>query len=224
MELVEQETANRLQEIEILLKLIREIERPRSKIRGVAPVAALSVTTLKASSFLLLYNVIESCVRTAFQQTYAEMHNEGVCFEDFPDGIREIWIKQEFSVPTDTANQSTYLKRAREIANSIASKDVPELDPRKLPISGSLDGGSIQRLCSKHGFSIKMGKRARGGAELVTIKEQRNALAHGDKSFAECGREYGVEDLERIYRQTKYFLGSFTKSVSKFNASRGYRV
>ena len=224
MELVEQETASRLQEIEVLLALIREIERPRSKIRGVVPSAAQSVTTLKASSFLLLYNVIESCVRMAFQQTYAEMQQEGVRFEDFPDGIREIWIKQEFTVPLDTANQSTYLQRARGIADSVAGRGVPRLDPRKLPISGSLDSHSIQKLCTKHGVSLRMAKRARGGAELATIKEKRNALAHGHKSFAECGREYGVDDLERIYKQTKHFLGSFTRSVSRFNSSRGYRA
>ncbi|QSQ42429.1 hypothetical protein ISN35_03535 [Xanthomonas translucens pv. undulosa] len=224
MELVERETASRLQEIEVLLKLIREIERPRSKIRVAVPSAAQSVTTLKASSFLLLYNVIESCVRMAFQQTYSEMQQDGVRFEDFPDGIREIWIKQEFSVPLDTANQSTYLQRARGIAERIAARDVPQLDPRKLPISGSLDGQSIQRLCTKHGVSLRIAKRARGGVELVTIKEQRNALAHGHKSFAECGREYGVDDLERIYRQTKHFLTGFTRSVSKFNSSRGYRA
>jgi hypothetical protein len=223
MDLVSRDTESRLEEIEILLKLVKQIERSQRKINEVLPVAVSSVPVLKASAFLLLYNVIESCVRSAFQQTYQEMALDGVTFGQLPDGIKEVWIKQEFSVPTNTANQSTYLQRARNVADHVVENGVVDLDPRKLPISGSLDGDSIFKLCKKHGVALKLSRWAYGGAELVTVKHQRNALAHGHKSFSECGREYGVQDIERIYKQTKHFLSGFTKSVAKFNVEKSYR-
>jgi len=221
---VEEEVQRRLAEIETLLKFIKEIERPRSKVRAALPSSASSATILKASVFLLLYNAIESCVRMSFQQMYSEMRADGVGFVDVHDGIKDVWIKQEFSVPVATANQETYMERARLIANGVASAQLPELDPRRLPISGSLDSSSIRKLCNRHGINFTMPKRARGGSELATIKEQRNSLAHGHKSFAECGRDYGVSDLERIYRQTKHFLSGFTKCVGKFNSNKGFLV
>jgi hypothetical protein len=223
MELVEQDTASRLQEIEILLKLVKQIERSQRKLHRALPVALSAVPVLKASAFLLLYNVIESCVRSSFQQTYQEMYLNGVTFDQLPPGMREIWIRQEFSVPLDTANQSTYLQRARKVADYISDGNVMELNPRRLPISGSLDGESIFKLCAKHGVPLKLSRWAYGGAELVTVKEQRNALAHGHKSFSECGREYGVQDIERIYKQTKHFLVSFIKCVAKFNGNKGFK-
>lgn len=219
---VEEEVQRRLQEIEVLLKFIKEIERPRSKVRAVLPASANSATILKASIFLLLYNAVESCVRTSFQQMYSEMRADGVAFTEVHDGIKDVWIKQEFTVSAVTANQETYMERARKIAYGVATAPLPELDPRKLPISGSLDSGAIQKLCKKHGVAFKVPKLARGGAELATIKEQRNSLAHGHKSFSECGRDYGVADLERIYKQTKHFLAGFTKGIAKFNAAKGF--
>ncbi|MGV6491910.1 MAE_28990/MAE_18760 family HEPN-like nuclease [Stenotrophomonas rhizophila] len=224
MDSVKEEVDRRLQEIEILLRFIKEIERPRSRVRAVMPASASSATILKASIFLLLYNAIESCVRMSFQQMYSEMRTEGVSFADVHDGIKDVWIKQEFSVSAATANQETYMERAKKIAYGVVLTSLPELDPRKLPISGSLDGGAIRKLCNKHGISFNVPKRANGGAELATIKEQRNSLAHGHKSFAECGRDYGVSDLERIYKQTKHFLSGFTKCMAKFNASKGFLV
>lgn len=224
MDAVVEDVQRRLQEIETLLKFIKEIERPRSRVRAVLPASANSATILKASVFLLLYNAIESCVRTSFQQMYAEMRAEGVGFVDVHDGIKDIWIKQEFNLSAATANQETYMQRARSIAYGVASAPLPELDPRKLPISGSLDSGAIRRLCDKHGVSFKVPKRAQGGAELATIKAQRNSLAHGHKSFSECGRDYGVADLDRIYKQTKYFLSGFTKCIGKFNTQKGFLI
>lgn len=224
MRAVEEEVQRRLHEIETLLKFIKEIERPKSKVRAALPSSAGSATILKASVFLLLYNAVESCVRMSFQQMYSEMRAQGVGFSDVHDGIRDVWIKQEFSLSAATANQETYMERARMIANCVASAHLPELDPRRLPISGSLDGGSIRRLCVKHGIDFTVPKRAQGGSELATIKEQRNSLAHGHKSFSECGRDYGVSDLERIYKQTKHFLGGFTKCMGKFNSAKGFLV
>lgn len=224
MQLVEQDTESRLLEIEVLLKLVKELEKSqRSSKSKISQIATSSIPVLKASAFLLLYNVVESCVRSAFEQTYQEILQDNITFDQLPDGIRDIWIKQEFSIPLDTANQSTYLQRARQVANHIANDETMNLDPRKLPISGSLDGNAIHTLCNKHGVPLRVSRWARGGADLVTIKIQRNALAHGHKSFSECGREYGLQDIERIYKQTKHFLSGFTKSVSRFNASKGYK-
>lgn len=220
---VERDMASRLSEIEIYLRFIRELERSPIKTTQKFPSAKQSVTILKASSFLLLYNAVESCVRSAFAQTYSEIGGDGLVFPNSSDHVKKIWLKQQMAVSADSANHQTYLNEATKIARLIADGAVLDLDSRKLPVSGNLDGDQIRELCGKHGINLVVSKWAKGGAELATIKAQRNALAHGHKSFAECGRDYAVKDLERIFKQTKHFLSGFVKSISRFNGKHGYR-
>ena len=224
MQTVQKEVNSRMAEVELYLKFIREIERSPQSGARLFPSAVQSAPIFKACTFLLLYNLVESCVRSAFEQTYSEMLGEEIVYADISKEIKQVWIKQQFHTPADTATQGTYLLLASEIATLISEGKSVSLDSRKLPVSGNLDGDRIRSLCHKHGVKLTVPKWAKGGAELTTIKDQRNALAHGHKSFSECGREYGVRDLERIYRQTRHFIFGFLKSVSRFNARREYRV
>ena len=64
--------------------------------------------------------------------------------------------------------------------------------------------------------------RAKGGVELGTVKEQRNALGHGNVTFTECGRQYAVSDLERIKRQTVVFVRSILKNVKRYLEEDAY--
>lgn len=220
---VQQDAERRFAEIELFLGFLKALERLSRADPEALPTAKSSATTLKACTFLLLYNVIESCVRSAIGQAYAEIESDGLIFGDSTEEIKGIWLRQQLEVPTDSANHGTYLGRAIELAEQISSRRVLVLESRKLPISGNLDGDTIRKLCAKHGVTLRVTKWAKGGAELSTIKDQRNALAHGHKSFSECGRDYAVKDLERIFKQSKHFMRGFVRSVTSFNSSRGFR-
>jgi hypothetical protein len=81
-----------------------------------------------------------------------------------------------------------------EIVHAIIKGEVIELDRRATDISGNLDADQIRRLCKDHGITFTVAKEGRGGIVLETVKEKRNSLAHGTLSFAECGRDYSVQD------------------------------
>jgi hypothetical protein len=220
---VQSEADRRFSEVGIFIKFLKELDRAPRLTGERFPSARQSSSVLKACTFLLLYNVVESCVRSALGQTYEDIVSDGLIYGESTQKIQELWLKQQLDVATDSANHQTYISLATKIAGSVSGQEIIKLDSRKLPISGNLDSDVVRILCAKHGVNLKVAKWAKGGVEMSTIKDQRNALAHGLKSFSECGRDYAVKDLERIYKQTQHFLNGFVKSVGAFNAGHRYR-
>lgn len=219
----EVETESRFGEVELFLSFLRELERNARLSKTQSTATSQAAPVLKACTFLLLYNVVESTVRAAFGRTYEQISTDGITFLTSTTKIQELWLKQQLDVPTDTAIHQTYVNQATKIAMAVSRSDVFELESRKLPISGNLDAEKIRDLCRRHGFELKVSKFAKGGQELDTIKAQRNALSHGHKTFSECGREYATKDLQRIFLQARHFLRGFSRSVRSFNDADGYR-
>lgn len=223
MDTVVRDLEGRLTEVEVFLSFLKQLERsPRSASTGIASTNAVS-STLKACAFLLIYNVVESCVRSSFAESYAKALDEGLGFAESTDKFRDVWLRQQLDVPTNSAIHQTYLNEASRIAIAASVGTPLELSARKLPVSGNLTADKIRALCSKHGVRLVVSRWAKGGIELDTVKEQRNALSHGHKSFAECGRDYTAKDLERIFKQTRHYMRGFVRSVASFNENCEYR-
>ena len=216
----------RLTEVEQFIKFVRRMQRP-----GVAGKIGIQqgqefLPMLKACVFLLLYNAIESCVRSAFSDVYFQIKTSNIPFQGTTQAVQKIWITQQLDahISVANANRDTYLNAVALIANQISLSSGLDLNARELPISGSLNADLIRELCRKHGVSLKTSIWAKGGVELDTIKTKRNALAHGHISFVECGREYDLNDLERMHRQTKHFMKGLLTSLANYSQTTGYKV
>lgn len=223
MATAEQGLQARLEEVELFLGFLRAASDARDRHGAVPSSTAICMPMMKACVFLLLYNSVENCVRAAFAALYERLRLSGVRFGDTTNDIQEIWLRQRMKVSAETANASTYLKLMTATVRLVSDETPIQLDPSSLPISGNLDSGLIRDLCKRHGIALVVPRRLKGGVDLDTVKQQRNALAHGDKSFAECGRDYGLEDLDRIFERTRQYLMSFLKSVSAFEQRKAYR-
>ena len=66
------------------------------------------------------------------------------------------------------------------------------------------------------------------GAEVVlffeTVKERRNDLAHGTLSFAECGRDYSIDQLIDIKKETVLFLKGLLTGMKKYYDEQQYKL
>ena len=74
-----------------------------------------------------------------------------------------------------------------------------------------------------HGFSF-VTRGVRGGDKLLEVKEQRNSLAHGYKSFTECGRDATLDDLQAIKKQVISFMRQILKNIDRFIAKKKYAI
>ena len=126
--------------------------------------------TLKANGFLLLYNLVESTVKNAIEAIFDEFKSRGVSFDDCTEAVRKIVL--------------TNLKRhsVENILPSLSSIsiDVVVATFRKDELfAGNVDARRIREVAADYGFRHPRGK----SDELLTVKTNRNDLAHGNVDF-----------------------------------------
>ncbi|MGL5795653.1 MAG: MAE_28990/MAE_18760 family HEPN-like nuclease, partial [Waterburya sp.] len=155
--------------------------------------------TLKATGFLLLYNLTESTIRNAVETIFDDLQNKNISFDDVRDEIKEIII-QNFKNNKSTDN---LLQSIKNISLDIISVS---FDKEKL-FSGNLDARKIKQIAEAYGFSYKSNvRKTQNGIDLLKVKTNRNDLAHGFKSFEEVGRDATAEELLQIKKRVIYYL------------------
>lgn len=219
MENVLEDFEERVKEIDEYLKILKLLSQSGAEIkvgRKCTPVNSVALKTLKATCFLLLYNLVESTIVNSLSTLYETINGERRKLLEFKACIKDIWIEQQIKhLDPLSSNQSSYRNLIISMINQVIEETPTELYVKRLHISGNLDAKEIRKLFDKHEISTKMHYRAAGGAELKTIKDQRNSLAHGNISFAACGQEFTVSTIIDIRSQTVTYLKSALRNVSK---------
>ena len=224
MEQVLESFEERVKEIDLFFDHVKRLYQPDVTLCSVGETGASPLRLdpgflkiLKASAFLILYNMVESAVREGILHIYSEMEADGLHYQNVSDKIREIWIDYHYRNVFDlNSNWSSYRKAAARLIDDIINHTVLKLDRRAIDVSGNLDADQVRRICEKHGIRVRAHPGAKGGVSLETVKKQRNLLAHGTLSFTECGRQFSIEDLEEIKNQTMIFIRSILNGIDNY--------
>lgn len=170
--------------------------------------------TLKASGFLLLYNLVESTMRNAIEAIFEELRSKGVSFDQVRPELKVIVLKN-----LQRRNPDKVLLNITAISLDIitAGFDKEEL------FSGNIDGRLIRETGGKYGFSCSTNYAKTGdGHDLLTVKSNRNDLAHGIKSFAEVGRDQSMDDLLKIKKKVVKYLRQILENIETYLANKEY--
>lgn len=219
-------SSKRKQELEKFFSGLNALEDFSSGKITQLPAKAISddfMKILKASSFLLLYNYIEGCVLHSFSSIYDEIRSSNISYAQLRSEFRRIWIEyQTKSLLSDPkSSHNSYNEVASRMVNDILEEASISLSRKALPFSGNLNDEKIKDVCQKHG--IKLSSKLLAVEEtLETVMSQRNALAHGNISFGECGREYVVSDLERMKQSALAYMELVISGIESFVASKRY--
>lgn len=185
--------------------------------------------TLKSTSILLLYNLIESTITKCIGEVHQAISNENITYDLASDAIQKIWLAQYYDKFKETSNNDkntlTNLKLMIDTLtfNSIPIKIVFEdKQKRSSEISGNLDGRKIRELAEKYeiDFPNVTNKTLEG---MRRIKEGRNELAHGSKSFLEYSNGKTYPDLVTLKQATIDFLNKFIAAVENFIIQKKYK-
>ncbi len=174
---------------------------------------------LKANSFLLLYNLSESSIRQALVELYDNISAKQLPYEGFRDEIKKIWIASKYKNFNGLGIDSIFV-----VLTSLYQDIVDIKFDKKESFSGNVDGRKIKELASTLGFSVKTHYYFKDGVKLHEVKIQRNRLAHGEVSFAKCGRDYSYEDLEKTKKQVIGYLRGVLVNVQKYIDNENFRV
>ncbi|MCC5658475.1 hypothetical protein LC608_16050 [Nostoc sp. XA010] len=171
--------------------------------------------TLKATGFLLLYNLVESTMRNAITTIFDEFQNKNISFDDATNKIKKIIINNF----KDNNSTDTLLKNINNISCDIISSS---FDKEKL-FSGNIDARKIRQTSEMYGFSCTTNsKKTKDGSDLLTVKTNRNDLAHGFKSFEEVGRNATADELLEIQKRVISYLKGILENIESYLSNKEY--
>lgn len=197
---------------EHLLQLETEAEEKRKS--GKSSEATLQ-ETLKATSFLLLYNLVESTLTQAINAIYDDLKEKNIRYSQVTEKLQERVIKN-LSTKQD-------VKKLQQKFTTYDNVVISGFDEKSL-FSGNIDAKELRKVAEEYGFSYKTNRRARKGAHLLTIKTQRNKLAHGDDSFSDTGRNYTIQELKEIKDSCIAYLEDILKNIDKYIDEQDYLI
>ncbi|MEG4394444.1 MAE_28990/MAE_18760 family HEPN-like nuclease [Microcoleus sp. BROC3] len=170
--------------------------------------------TLKANGLLLLYNLVESTMRNAIVAIFDELKNQAISFDQLKSEIKMIVLQ-------NLKNRSP--KKIHLQINQISTDIIiATFDGEKL-FSGNVDARLIKEIAKKYGFSYQTDfAKTKNGESLVDIKDKRNDLAHGVKSFKEVGQGKTIEDLLKIKDEVIEYLRQILENIKTYLDNQEY--
>lgn len=201
----------------------KDIHLHSTKTGAGKPVDVEVQKILKANLFLILYNLIEAIIRKSIQEIYDSIERDGLSYKLTRPEIQKILINHRYKQIRESSPTS-FVEAIENLLADALNDAAVKLDPESIPISGNLDARKIRELARTYGFSEATKKSKRGGSDLLTVKNQRNLLAHGNLTFSECGRNYNINDLKRIKNEVVWFLEDILKNIKVYIDAKEYCV
>ena len=175
--------------------------------------------TLRASAYLMLYNLVEATMTNAIDAIHQHIADEQVGFDELREDVRRIAIKG-FRKAVSSETPSELLDAATPISSALIWLGFDKKDL----FSGNLDGRVIKDKAKEYGFQLADHDRAasRDGVRLRNVKTKRNELAHGGISFEDCGQDTSVDELVAIFDEIKIFIRAVLDGISGYLSARAY--
>jgi hypothetical protein len=181
------------------------------KIREIDPEL---IKTLKASGFLLLYNLVEATMRNAIEAIFDELRGKGVSYDQISPKLKKIVLKN-----LKKRNPDKIFSSITAISLDIITAGFDKQDL----FSGNIDGRKIIDTATEYGFShLTDYARTAHGSDLLTVKSNRNDLAHGIKSFAEVGRDKSAAELLEIKNKIVRYLKQILQNIEQYLSNKVY--
>ena len=159
---------------------------------------------------------MEATVRNSIKAIGNVIESEGIKYQDFSENLKKLWINHSFkSVDAQRIKHETI----GPILDQIVNNEFLRLEEDAISFSGNIDAQKIREIAKRIGY-----KAPKDGRELVTIKEKRNQLAHGEKTFCEIGRNFTVGELVRLKDAMTSYISEVLDNVQDYIDTKAYRI
>jgi len=179
---------------------------------GIRQPSVQSGPMLKATGFLVLYNLAEASMRDGVTAIHDAMKSTGVSFDQLRPDLRRVIAKNAVDGGVGQLAHFT------DLATDIVCKT---FDATRV-FSGNVDAKAIREVARKYGFDHRVPDQGGAGDSLLMVKTARNDLGHGIKSFVEVGREHSVADMLRTRDDVVRYLRAIVSNIAVFIENRGY--
>ncbi|MDR1688680.1 MAG: hypothetical protein LBS21_08735 [Clostridiales bacterium] len=227
---------NRKDEIEFYFQILHDVmnrntndlEREENRQRSLIQTSDNNrfIRMLKSNYLVMLYNLIESCVKSGFEEIYEALTTKNISYVQASLALRDIWSNYEISkAERNTASEDTYGNRVKSILDTVISNVPIVLSKKSIErlAGGTLDARSIRELLTKHEIAFaetNSGEKHR----ILTVKNKRNSLAHGEESFGDAARDLTLEDLRNIKNEVLLFIEDAINGMDLYYNNEQYRI
>ncbi|MDV2911068.1 MAE_28990/MAE_18760 family HEPN-like nuclease [Pediococcus acidilactici] len=220
------EYEKRCNEINCMLNFVKELDNQPEVDEDEA--SALNIQ--KASLIIMLYNLVESTVSLNFMTIFDNIIDNNIGYTEVSPQLRDIWLELNYNDMFDKSSSfQSYLNRTSELINNITNNNNQNIllfseskVEWQLP-GGNLAARSITKLCKKFGITLNIPSEVNSKAGILEdIKNKRNSLGHGDKSFCEIGTSVTIKDIESWFKEVTDYLNHFTEQISEYVSNKGY--
>ena len=183
------------------------------------------VDTLRSTTYLLLYNLIESAVYNSVISIFDEISDKGLKYFDIVEDVQKYWLNNLYK-HDDKKKKETIIETIMNVAIQIFN-DTIVLASNEINYGGSLDAKTIFATAKSMRINVGNVRRIydenKHGQTLKEIKQKRKWLAHGEKSFIEVGSTSSYGQLEEAKSNVFDFLSEFISAVESYISNQQYK-
>lgn len=215
-----------------ILKII-ELESPKiiaydlsDDIEKNISINSSKIDTLRSTSYLLLYNLIESTIYNSIITIFDEIKDNELKYFDVIEDIQKYWLNNIYK-HDEKRKKETIVGTMMKMADQIFTNTI-ELASNEINYGGSLDAQSI--FATAKSMKIAVGNIRRiydeslHGQILIDVKKKRNWLAHGEKSFIEVGSTTTFSQLKDAKKYICDFLDEYIISVETYLTNKHFQA
>ena len=231
---IRNEFVKRISEINSFYEILRIIEFEKPKISGFnidedevenLIIDNYKIDTLRSTSYLLLYNLIESTIYNSIITIFDDINDKGLKYFDIIEEVQKYWLNNLYK-HDDKKRKETIIDTIMNIATQIFSNTII-LASNEINYGGSLDAQTIFSTAKSVKLQIGNIKRVYDenthGQTLLEIKRKRNWLAHGEKAFIEVGSSSTFSQLYDAKTYVIEFLSEYISSVENYINNQEYK-
>jgi hypothetical protein len=194
---------------------------------------------LKANGFLLIYNLIESACRNSLLEILTAIQSKKLSLKKISEQVQMLWIKQKTNnlrdpkTKIDTIYNQFHVIAKEVIENTIIDfaltiqklENPNNADMDLFGLSGNINADKIRDMAKVCGFESRVGAaKEKAGADLEEIKTKRNHLAHGRITFAECGKNYSVQEMCKFKDNAVLYMEGILTNIGDYISSKKYTL
>jgi len=158
--------------------------------------------------------LVESTITNTIIALYDIINDDNLNFCQLSENVQMYWAK--FQIKSILGGKS--LEKFFRSAQSLAENMDIIFKQDWLNFSGNLDAKKIRKIANELGFEEPV-----NGRELLDIKNKRNRLAHGERTFYDIGKDYTVNDIKILSDSVQNFLEDFINKAEIFISQQQYK-
>jgi hypothetical protein len=176
---------------------------------------------LKSQAILMLYNLIEGSVNRGIEYIFDSVTDCSLQHNELSNDIRVMWFRY-FNLHSDDNGQSKKsLEELDKFIDNIVEINLERFRKfnKSYFSSGTLDSSAIKKILKKFSIECDFSEY-----QLQVVKNDRNFLAHGEKSFIEVSQEKSTSDIENMKNKIFDYLYRYILVIEEYVDDEKYKI